>query len=593
MHGARRNALPCLIAMVLLAGCGGGSTPPPPPPPGSVFTATAGPTLHVSTQAAFPTVRMSPLDFASTTASGVTTSNVTAGPNGTPNNGIFTLTSPPPSGASLIGAVATQPGTITVSGAALPMSSTALASSVGLGASDFGMWTIRDQVAPPASANSVFTYCAYAGGTQLTTAMPTSGAASYAGKMTGVIAKTTIGGSDDASGIVGLNVNFAAGTISGTIAGIVTAPGAATVTPYTAYAPAIDVPFQDIVLSGGVISGNSFTATVSSPSMGGATTTTIKGRFYGSAADEITGTFILSDTTPGPARIFIGSFGVKKNPPGLFVALGGPTLRVSTVVIIPTVLMNPVDFTSTTTGGVTTSNVTAGPNGTVNNGIFTLANPPAAGASLIGAVATQPGTITVAGSVLQMTSTRLASTLGLSSADYGMWIIRDMLALPMPTNAITTYGAFAGGAQASTTMPTLGTAVFSGTMTGVVATTTVGGSDDASGTVSLSVDFAAGTVTGTITGILTAPGVSTLTPYTVYAPAIDNPFRDMIVSGGVISGNSFTATVGSPTIPGAIHTTIRGTFYGATANELVGTFILSDATPGPAKIFIGSFGAKH
>ncbi len=591
MPGYHQKSVGLLLVAAILTGCGGGGGSSS-SPPGSTFTATGGPTIHVSTQAAFPTVLMTPVDFTSTTSSGVTTSNVTAGPSGGSNNSIFTLAHPPSAGTSLVGSVATQPGTINVSGTPLTMTSSSLAASVGLGASDFGVWAIWDQVALPLPANSVITYSAYAGGTQLTSSMPTTGTASYTGKMTGVVAKTTIGGSDDTSGVALLNVDFAAGTISGTIAAITTAAGASTVQPYSGYAASADVPIRDIVLSGGVITGNSFTATATSQSFAGATTQTIKGQFYGTTANEITGTFTISDVSPGPARIFIGSFGLKKNPPDTFVASGGPTLRVSTVAIIPTVLMSPVDFISSTSGGITTSTVTSGPNGTPNNGVFTLGNPPAAGASLIGAIATQPGTITVAGTSLQMTSTRLASTIGLTAADYGMWTIRDVLAAPMPANAITTYGAFAGGTQAPGSMPSSGTLVYNGTMAGVVSTTTVGGSDDASGVVSLSVNFAAGTVSGTITGIATTAGVSTLIPYSTYAPAIDNPFRDMTISGGVISGNTFTANVASPTIPTATNTTIRGTFYGTSANELAGTFVLSDPSPGPGMIFIGSFGAK-
>jgi len=206
--------------------------------------------------------------------------------------------------------------------------------------------------------------------------------------MTGVVAKTIIGGSDDVAGVALLNADFAAGTISGTIAAITTAPGASTVQAYSAYAASTDVPIHDIVLSSGVISGNTFTATATSPSFAGAAPQTITGKFYGASADEITGTFTISDITPGIARIFIGSFGLKKNPPNLFVATGGPTLRVSTVTIIPTVLMSPVDFISSTISGVTTSTVTSGPPGIPNDGVFTLGNPPAAGASLIGAIAT-------------------------------------------------------------------------------------------------------------------------------------------------------------------------------------------------------------
>ncbi|HEX5359668.1 MAG TPA: hypothetical protein VFW49_00985, partial [Fluviicoccus sp.] len=122
MSGSRKHALPAVMALTLLAGCGGGGGGgSSPPPPGATFTSTGGPTLHVSTQAAFPTVLMSPVDFTRTASGGVSTSTVTAGPGGTSQNGIFTLGSPAPNGASLVGAVATQPGTILVGGGPLAM----------------------------------------------------------------------------------------------------------------------------------------------------------------------------------------------------------------------------------------------------------------------------------------------------------------------------------------------------------------------------------------------------------------------------------------------------------------------------------------
>jgi len=171
MSGLRLKTICTVIVTTLLAGCGGGSSTPP---PGATFTATGGPTIHVSTQAAFPTVRMAPIDFTSTTSGGVTTATVSAGPSGGGNNSIFTLPNPPSAGTTLIGAVATQPGTINVSGSPLQMTSSSLAGAVGLSASDFGVWAIWDQVAA-SPANAVITYSAYAGGTQLTPVMPTTG----------------------------------------------------------------------------------------------------------------------------------------------------------------------------------------------------------------------------------------------------------------------------------------------------------------------------------------------------------------------------------------------------------------------------------
>lgn len=574
-----------------LSGCGGGgggqqtaSNP---------FVAADGPTLRVSTQAITPTRLLSPVSFTSTESGGTTTSTVTAGPDGSAGNGIITLGSPAPNGVSLVGSVATQPGTVAVPGVNLPMTSTHLAAIVGLTDSDFGMWAITNMLPTPLPANSVVTYSAYAGGTLLTSTMPTAGGAVYSGKMTGVVAKSTVGGSDNVAGNATMVVNFANGTFSGTLTGLQTSTGATTVTAYTAYAAGADIPIRDVVLSNGVITGNTFTATASSPSFPGVTLTGVKGRFYGSTAGEMTGTFTLSDPTPGVARIFIGSFGVKRLPAGTVSGLASPTLHVSTVAIIPTVLMSPIDFNSSTSGGVTTANVTSGPNGTTNNGIFTLSSPPPTGISIIGAVATQPGTINISGTTLAMTSTDLAGAVGLTAGNFGMWTIRDVLAVPMPANAMTTYSTYAGGTVFPNTMPTAGTPTFTGKMTGELASTTVGGSDDVSGNISLTADFAAGTITGSISAITTASGVSTLTPYTGYAAPADIPFNDMVISAGTISGNTFSATVTSPSIPGASATTLTGTFYGATANELTGTFVLSQPTPGAARIFIGSFGAKH
>jgi len=287
-------------------------------PDNLTFTAVNGPTLQVSTQAMIPTVLMTPTAFTSTTTSSVTTATVTAGPAGVPNDGIFTLVAP--YSDSLVGAVATLPSSILLGSGPLAMTSTSLGSSVGLVSADFGEWAIRDAVTPPLPANSVITYIAFAGGTQLTTTLPT-GTATYTGKMTGVLANTPIGGSDDVSGNVILNFDFTAGTINGSlsgISGIVTTQGVSTITPcvyplsapactYAAYAPPANVPFNDITLSNGTIAGNSFSATIATPAITGATTMTMTGNFYGTTANEVAGTFTIS--VPSPGMILIGSFG--------------------------------------------------------------------------------------------------------------------------------------------------------------------------------------------------------------------------------------------------------------------------------------------
>jgi len=306
-----------------------------------------------------------------------------------------------------------------------------------------------------------------------------------------------------------------------------------------------------------------------------------------------------------------------KQPDGLtFTAVNGPTLQVSTQAMIPTVLMTPTAFTSSTTGSVTTATVTAGPAGVPNDDIFTLVSPYSN--PLVGAVATLPSSVLLASGLpasLPMTATSCGGTSGgipcpaasllpLFSADFGRWAITDALPSPYPTNAVITYIAFAGGTQLTTTLPTSGTATYTGKMTGVLANTPIGGSDDVSGDVILNFDFSTGTMNGTLglmPGIVTTPGVSTITPcvyplsapactYTAYASPTNVPFNDITLSGGTITGNSFSATVTTPAITGATTMTMTGNFYGTTANEVAGTFTIS--VPSPGMILIGSFGAK-
>lgn len=307
---------------------------------------------------------------------------------------------------------------------------------------------------------------------------------------------------------------------------------------------------------------------------------------------------------------------------GVFTASGGPTLQVSMIAMTPTVLMTPTAFTSTTTGNVTSSTVTAGPAGTNNDGIRTLANP-FPGNTLIGAIATLPSSIVVAGSTLAMTATSCGGTSGgtpcpagsliaLSHSDFGMWAIKNVLT-SMPTNALITNVAFSGGTQLATTMPTSGTVTYQGKMTGVLSNTPVGGADEVRGNVNLSVNFATGTISGSmgsLPGVATAAGVSTITPcvspvsapsctYAVYAPlhspVLPSTFGDITVNGSV-TGNSFSATLATPSIPGAITKTISGNFYGPNASEISGKFTLSETSlgsPGAGLILIGSFGAKQ
>ena len=319
--------------------------------------------------------------------------------------------------------------------------------------------------------------------------------------------------------------------------------------------------------------------------------------------DQLNRTFTVN--LEAGANVTCTFINVKTTATPTFTA-GGPTLKVSTQAITPTVLMTSTAFTSTGNGNSGIATVTAGPTGVTNDGIFTLTSfvNPFPVYSLVNAVATLPNSILLAsGTTLPMASSSLGATAGLTLADFGMWAITNAVPPPLPTNSVITYSAYAGGAQRTSSMPNISSKTYTGTMTGVLAKTTVGGSDNVSGAVSLKVNYASGT--GTVVGaypggimtnnVLTALGASTVTLYTAYALPINIPFNDISISSGNITGNSFSATVTTPAIGGATITTMTGNFYGANADEIAGTFTISVPSlsiPGPGMILIGSFGAK-
>lgn len=272
------------------------------------FYSSFAPTLQVSTQTIIPTVLQTLISFISTASGNSGTATVIAGPTGVTNDGVFTLANPSP-GDPLVSAVATLPSSILLTSGipALSMTATSLGSSVGLTSSDFGEWAITNDLASPLPTNSVITYSAYAGGTLPTSVMPNTGAPTYTGTMTGVLADTPVGGSDDVSGSVSLSINFSTGVVSGSVSGITTAAGVSTVVPYTTYGGG---PFGNIALNGTIV-GNSFSGTATTSTIAGATITTMTGHFYGSSGNEVTGTFTISDPSPGPGMNLIGSFGAK------------------------------------------------------------------------------------------------------------------------------------------------------------------------------------------------------------------------------------------------------------------------------------------
>ncbi len=603
------------------------------------FHSNFAPTLSVSTQDIVPTLQMTDISFNSTTTNSVTTANIIAGPTGVNTlpsgtwDGLLTTTVPAPPGESIVNAVATSPSSLLLASGppaltisvkscggtsgGTPCPSTSL---VTLTSSDFGMSAIINDVTPlSGSLIGDMTYSAFAGGTLPTTAVQT-GIRTYTGKMIGVLADEPKGGGDDVAGNVTLNVNFNTNTITGSVNNISTTAGQSTIPQYFPFYTSGTISF-----TAGVIVGNSFSGTatasaiVSSP-----TTTAVRGDFYGVNGNEVTGTFKISvPNTTNPGRFLIGSFGgtdgvaavtSKDCPTGPFYANFAPTLLISTVAATPTVLQTPTSFHSTLSGNSGTANVMAGPTGVSPDNIFVLASPFTD--TLVNAVATLPSSMLLATGIpaLTMTSTSLASSVGLTSSDFGEWAITNANIFsqgPSPV-PLMTYVAYAGGTlpTLSTAMPTT-TATYTGTMTGVLATdplfipTTIGGSDDVSGIVTLNLNFGAGTFSGLVSGITTTPGVSALLPtnvhtYTYYAPLQTPPlpatFADIALSG-TISVTSFSGSATTPSITGAVIQQVSGNFYGPTGNEASGTLTISvlpiDVPPQPpGLILIGSFGAK-
>lgn len=372
----------------------------------------------------------------------------------------------------------------------------------------------------------------------------------------------------------------------------------------------------DLVDSGSSGNSQTFTNLVANPA-GGYTFTEVAVSGWTSGGTAYQG-FVNCDHVSGPVR---GNFSSTANSvtvspadgesvsctfintltPAQFMASAAPTLQVSTIAMIPTVLQTSTSFTSTGSGTSGTATVTAGPLGGFSpsnfDGIYLPASftIPYPVYTLVGASASLPVAISLAsGDALSMTASSLAGTVtpSLTFSDFGIWAIQNVVPLAgsQPPFRMMTYSAYEGGTQLTTTLPG-GSVTYNGNLTGVLENSSVGGSDDVSGTVSLNVDFANGTVSGQLTNISNFPGASTLPGTTAFT----GTFAPIVLSGGVISGNSFTATVATPSIVAPSVATLSGHFYGITASEIAGTFTISvpgQGTPGPGLTLIGSFGAR-
>lgn len=172
----------------------------------------------------------------------------------------------------------------------------------GLGWTTYGMWAVREHSGAPTSTHAAFVtgYQTPAG------SVPTSGTATYAGSVVGLVFRPQAGqpngiGSSQLRGNATLQANFGSGAITGSLTNMMAGL----------------LSWNSVSLLG-AISGGQFSGTsaaTSAPgnswSLGGSAAGTFAGLFFGPTAEELGAVWTLSDGT-GAA---IGSIGATTSPP--------------------------------------------------------------------------------------------------------------------------------------------------------------------------------------------------------------------------------------------------------------------------------------
>ncbi|MGV3510876.1 MAG: transferrin-binding protein-like solute binding protein [Novosphingobium sp.] len=189
-------------------------------------------------------------------------------------------------------------------------------------------------------------------------------------------------------------------------------------------------------------------------------------------------------------------------------------------------------------------------------------------------------------------SNNFAPVLKLQYTDFGEWTIDPSTSAARPLY-LGTYGGGKPGVAPSTSVPTSGSATFSGAAVGYVSQPNSGKSigDLATfyGALGLTANFAAGTISGDVTDIEVYEVGKTSSPS---VGSINNIRLSGTISGANISG---TATAGPSS--GSLYNTfgssgqLTGGFFGPAAQEVAGTFALSGGTNNVS--IIGAFGASQ
>jgi hypothetical protein len=200
-------------------------------------------------------------------------------------------------------------------------------------------------------------------------------------------------------------------------------------------------------------------------------------------------------------------------------------------------------------------------------------------------------TVTVNGTPYNLNVTDFGGANGLSYSSFGQWSFNDTTSNKTPA----AVGWYAFGTPVTGTMPTSGTASYSGKADGAVALPGSSAAYTFSGTATLNANFGANSITGGITG----NNVYNINSSGSGGTSIGTT-NDINFSAGTISGTGFTGTAAASSTAGTSSVnmsgatgTFRGNFYGPVSGggpaEAGGTFNLSS---GSTVMVTGAFGAK-
>lgn len=474
------------------------------------------------------------------------------------------------------------------------------ANAVGLEYANFGVWNFvpcgPDVTCTPAYVGT------FGGGQQdvsPTASMPATGSATYSGGATGYVVQPSTINSNNVGQFYGassLTANFATNAITGAITAIqaYSPIGSGNSQPYLGT-------INDIGLSG-TISGSAYSGTAGVTGSAGTAfdisgaTGSLTGAFYGPAAEETAGVFDLSGGTN--ETTLVGSFGAKTpTPPPTPTpttaswysetgTVGGSppnyTLSVDTALhgkFIDIAQGDPATESLATPGGTVTMTNPNSPTTETRTGV--------AGVDHYGFTVTEstdPNVAVGANSNLQ----NYAGVNNLQYTVYGTWDLDPSSSNTTPLYSGTFAGGYFGVAQTAS-MPTSGSATYTGGATGFIvqpnSTNASGIAGAFYGSSSLTANFASGNVTGSITGINAYQGNTNTLVGTVNDIGLT-----ATISGSAYAGTaSVTGAAGTAfDISGATGPLVGG-FYGPAANETAGVFNLTGGTNHVS--VTGAFGA--